>query len=443
MRDLKGLFHARSVAVVGASRSPEKAGHIILRNLIAMGYQGEIYPVNPNAREILGYAAYPSLEAVGKPVDVVVILIPAKPVPQVMREAARIRARWAVVFTSGFRETGNLGLEEEMLDAARAGEIGVVGPNSQGINYPGNRLCLGWPPIRKDGKMAIISQSGTVAAALAMWAEKEEIGISGLASLGNRCDVDESDFLGFFGDDPGTGAIALYIEGVRDGQKFMDTGRRVVAKKPVVVFRSGRTFRARRAVESHTGSLAGKAEVFDAVVRKLGMIKAETIDDLYDFAKGTCLFPRRRGNRIQVLTSSGGIGILVTDMAESMGLDIAPLRSSTKEKLNQVLPSHCIIGNPLDLTGDTDAERYKRAVLAIAEEEPEIDLYLLIFGDPIPRASEISFSLRKTTRKAIVACYIGGGNVQEAESRKMNEGGIPTFLTPERSVRAARAILQG
>lgn len=441
--DLDLLFNARSVAVVGASANPEKLGYEILNNLINMGYSGPIYPINPKAEEILGLKAYPSLSDVGEPIDLIGVIVPGRFVPGVIEEAGRLGVKNAVVISGGFREIGNDDLEAALVAAARDGGVGIIGPNCQGINYPANRLCLSWPLIKRQGGLALICQSGTIAAALGDRAEKEGIGISGLAALGNRCDIDESDLIEFFGDDPNTAAIAVYLEGVRDGKKFMEVGKRVGEIKPVLVLKGGRTERGRQAAESHTKSIAGRGEIFDAVLRKIGLEKVESIDELYDCAKALSAEKKRPGRRVQILTSSGGSGIVAVDLLEELGLDVAPLSEVARERLAETLPSHCVIGNPLDLTGDTPAERYREAVLTLSEIEPGIDLYLLIFGDPIPRAAENCREIKAALDRPLVACYIGGGEVEEVEYKKMNSLKIPTFPTPERAARAARSILMG
>lgn len=443
LRDLDLIFNARSVAIVGASSNPEKLGYEILNNLINMGYEGPIYPINPKADEVLGLKAYPSLSDVGKPIDVIAVIVPGKFAPGVIEEAGGLGVKGAVVISGGFREIGNDELEAAMVTAAHEGGVGIIGPNCQGINYPANKLCISWPLIKRQGGLALISQSGTIAAALGDRADKEDIGISGLVALGNRCDIDESDLINFFGADPSTEVIAVYIEGIKDGGKFIEVGSRVAKEKPVLVLKGGRTERGRKAAESHTKSIAGRGEIFDAALRKVGFEKVESIDELYDCAKVLAVEKKRPGKRVQVITSSGGSAIVAVDVLQELGLDATPLSDAAAARMKEVLPSHCVVGNPLDLTGDTPAERYKEAVLALAEEEPDIDLYLLIFGDPIPRAMENCLEMKAAVDKPIIACYIGGGEVEEVEFKKMNGARIPTFPTPERAARAARSVLIG
>jgi acyl-CoA synthetase (NDP forming) len=254
LKPLESVFNARSVAVVGASANPEKTGHVILKNIIEGGFAGRIYPVNPKAEEILGLPCHPSLTAIDGPVDVAVIVVPANFVPDVMEEAGKKQVSGAVVISGGFGETGNEELERRILEIAEHYGTRIIGPNCQGFNYTPNRLCASWPLVRRSGPVAIISQSGTVGAAIEMWAEEAEIGISGFVALGNKADVNENDLIDLFKEDPNTRVISLYIEGVRDGRRFMESVRSARQKKPIVVMKPGTTPKGARAMQSHTRS---------------------------------------------------------------------------------------------------------------------------------------------------------------------------------------------
>jgi acyl-CoA synthetase (NDP forming) len=440
MGTLHDVFNARSVAVVGASASPDKTGHIILRNIIDGGFAGSVYPVNPKAETILGLKCYPTLTAIPGDLDLVVIVVPAKFVPDLIDEGGRKGVKAAVVISGGFGEIGNGDLENELKAAAARHGVRVIGPNCQGFNYTPNHLCATWPLVKCGGSIAVISQSGTVAAAMAMWAEQEEIGVSGVVALGNKCDVSELDLVEYFADDPNTKCIALYIEGIRDGQGFMKLMRSVGGRKPVVILKPGRTEKGKKAVASHTHSIAGSDEVFQGVCRQLRITRAADVTELYDFSKALGFLKRPKGRKMLVVTSSGGSGILATDTAEQCGIDVAALDDGTKEELKKVLPGNCVIGNPLDLTGDADAKRYRTAVETAARTSGA-DFFFLIFGDPIPGAAEIVQELRAAIPQEIVVCYLGGGETEAIEVRKMHRGGIPVFPTPERGVRAVGALL--
>jgi acyl-CoA synthetase (NDP forming) len=425
---LSPLFRPSRVAVIGASSNPEKMGFQIFRNILEAGYAGEILPVNPKGETILGIPSVASVAGIPEGTDLAVVIIPAKLVPGTMRELGARKVKSAIVITGGFAESGEEGakLQEEMARAAASLGIRVIGPNCQGVNYPYHGLCASWPLITRRGDIAIVSQSGTVGAALIDWASEERLGFSAFVSMGNRSDVDEADLIAFFAEDPHTKVIALYIEGVRDAARFLAAVR--ACPKPVVIFKAGRTERGRKAAESHTRSLAGRDEVYDAVFRQNGIHRAATLEELYDFAKALAYVPPPKGPKTLIVTSSGGSAIIATDVAEEEGFRVTPLSQALSGRLREILPSHCIVGNPLDLTGDTDAARYRKVLEAA---EGEYDVVMTIFGDPIPGASEVV----RPGRCELVA-YLGGAEVEREERVKLHEKKIAVFPTPERAMKA-------
>lgn len=437
---LNCMFHANSVAVVGASNSQGKVGYTILKNLIDGGFKGKIHPVNPKDTEVLGIPAYKSLMDIEGEVDLGVIVIPGKLVSGAVKEAGEKGIKNLIIITGGFKEIGNDELEKEVIETAKRYNISILGPNCQGLNFTPNNMCASWPLIGKKGPMAIVAQSGTVAAAFGMWAEEEGIGISGLVSLGNKSGLNEIDFMEFFEEDDETKVIALNVEGIKDGRRFMEVAERVVTKKPVVVLKPGRTARGRKAAQSHTKSIAGSDEIFSAACRQVGVLRANTFTELYDFSKALGFLKKPKGRNVLIITSSGGSGILATDIFEDNGMVVPELDQNFKESLKNVVPSHCVVSNPLDLTGDTDALRYEKCV-EIARECDYIDMFLLIFGDPIPGACEVVERLKEKVNKPIVVCYLGGGSVEKEEALKMHKSGIPVFPTPERAARAASILL--
>ena len=440
MKPLESVFNARSVAVVGASANPEKTGHIILKNIIEGGFEGKIYPVNPKAGEILGLPCYPSVTAINDSVDVVIIVVPSKFVPDVMEEAGKKGVTGAVVISGGFGEIGNGELEKQILDIAKKYGMRIIGPNCQGFNYTPNRLCASWPLVTKSGPIAVISQSGTVGAAIEMWAQAAEIGISCFVSLGNKVDVNEIDLIDVFKEDPNTKVISLYIEGVQNGARFMKSVRSAREKKPIVVLKPGTTPKGARAVQSHTRSIAGNDEIFDAVCRQVGITRAKSITELFDYSLALGFLGKPKGNRVLIITSSGGSGIIATDVAEQGGIDVVDLPAELLAELKGALPPQCVVANPLDLTGDATAERYRIAA-GIAARCDSIDSLLLIFGDPIPGASEVVGELKEKTGKQIIVAYLGGGDIEEEETIKLNRSGTPVFPTPERAVGALKVLL--
>ena len=425
---LQALFRPASLAVVGASAKPEKLGFQILKNILDAGFAGPVIPVNPKGETILGLASVKSVAEIPSGTDLAVVIVPAASVPGTVLQLGERKVRAAVVITGGFAESGPEGarLQEELRQNASRCGIRVVGPNCQGVNYPYHGLCACWPLITRRGAMAIASQSGTVAAAMADWASEERLGFSAFVSMGNRVDVDEADLIEFFASDPNTKVITLYIEGVKDARKFLAAAR--ACRKPIVILKSGRTEQGRKAAESHTRSLAGKDEVYDAVFRQLGIHRAETLEELYDFSKALAYVPAPAGPRMLIVTSSGGSAIIATDVAEENGFRVSPLPEEPAARLREFLPPHCIVGNPLDLTGDGDAERYRRV---IAASRQHYDVVMTIFGDPIPGASTIM----EKGQNDLVA-YLGGADVERAERLLFHEKGIAVFPTPERAVQA-------
>jgi acetyltransferase len=425
---LQALFRPNRLAVIGASAKPGKLGFTIFKNILDAGFGGAVIPVNPKGETILGVPSVKSIEEIPSGTDLAVVIIPAPSVPGAILQLGDRKVRAAIIITGGFAESGADGarLQAEVAENAVRCGIRVVGPNCQGVNYPHHSLCASWPLITQKGAMAIASQSGTVGAALIDWAAEERLGFSAFVSMGNRIDVDESDLIEFFASDPNTKVITLYIEGVKDARKFLAAVKK--CPKPIVVFKAGRTAQGRKAAESHTRSLAGKDEIYDAVFRQLRIHRAESLEELYDFSKALAYVPPPAGPRMLIVTSSGGSAIIATDVAAENGFRISPLPDALASQLREVLPPHFIVGNPLDLTGDGDAERF-RHVIATARDH--YDVVMTIFGDPIPGASKAL----EPGKRDLVA-YLGGADVERAERLLFHEKGIAVFPTPERAVKA-------
>src|SRR5512132_1175759 len=425
---LQALFRPNRLAVIGASAKPEKMGFQILKNILDAGFGGQVIPVNPKGETILGVSSVKSIDEIPSGTDLAVVIIPAPSVPGAILQLGERKVRAAIVITGGFAESGSDGarLQEEVAENASRCGIRVVGPNCQGVNYPYHSLCASWPLITQRGAMAIASQSGTVGAALADWAAEEKLGFSAFVSMGNRVDVDESDLIEFFASDPNTKVITLYIEGVKDARKFLAAAAR--CEKPIVIFKAGRTEQGRKAAESHTRSLAGKDEVYDALFRQLKIHRAESLEELYDFSKALAYVPRPAGPRMLIVTSSGGSAIIATDVAADNGFRISPLPDALASQLRGVLPPHFIVGNPLDLTGDGNAELFGHV---IATARDHYDVVLTIFGDPIPGASKAL-----EPGKPDLVAYLGGADVERAERLLLHEKGIAVFPTPDRAVKA-------
>ena len=351
-----------------------------------------------------------------------------------IRQCGKQGVKGAIVISGGFSETGPEGevLQGDLIQAAQEAQVAVIGPNCQGVNNPHHPLCASWPLLTRKGRVAIISQSGTVGAALMDWASQEELGVSAFVSLGNRADVDEADLIHYFSQDPHSETIAIYMEGVKDAPKFLQAARE--CRKPLVILKAGRTPKGRKAAESHTRSLAGRDEVYEGVFRQFGIHRADDLEQLYDYSKALSYLSPPKGSRLLIVTSSGGSAILATDMAEMTGLDVAPLPDEMGQKLREVLPKHCIVANPLDLTGDANAQMYGQVVEAAGSH---YDIVALIFGDPIPGASEV---VGKDPLQLVI--YLGGAEVEREERLLFHRKGLPVFPTPERGIRALGELLR-
>lgn len=434
--DLDAMFRPQSVAVIGASTVPGKLGYDILANLINGGFAGPIYPINPKATEILGLPAYKQISDTPTPAELAVIVIPARAVAGAVDQCGQAGVKAAIIITGGFAEAGPEGekLQYEVAQTARRYGLRLIGPNCQGINHPHHRLCASWPLLTTAGKMAFISQSGTVGAALMDWATQDQLGVSVFVSLGNRADVDEAEVIAYFNEDPETAVIALYLEGVKRPAYFLDA--LAAARKPIVILKAGRTIVGRRAAESHTKSLAGVDAVYEAIFKRYQVYRADTIEELYDFAKGLAYLTRPPGRRLLTITSSGGAAILALDAAANLGFTAPPPSAALQERLRTIVPPHCAVGNPVDLTGDvmSDPGLYKKVMEAAREE---YDYLTVIFGDPIPDAATVV-----TPGAPELVIFLGGAEVERQEVPRMQQLGIPVFPTPERGLKALAQFIR-
>jgi len=434
---LENFFNCKSIAVVGASNTKGKIGYDVLNNIINAGFKGEIYPINLKAERIMGLKCYKKLTDIDGNIDLMVLIVPSNSIPTIIEQAGQKGIRAGVIISGGFREVGNLELEQEVLNIARKYLIRLLGPNCQGLSYTPNKLCASWPLINTKGSIGVISQSGTIAAQVGIWAQEEGLGVSSIVSLGNKADVNEIDLIDYYSSDNKTEGISLYIEGGGDGRKFFDTLKK--CDKPIVILKPGRTKEGRKAVVTHTDSIAGFSEVFEGICRQYGFINTHNIRELYDFSKAFAYMKQPNGNKVLIITSSGGSGALATDECIEAGLCMANLSAEVKQELKANLPSHCVINNPFDLTGDADASMYKYVIESVAKED--IDIIYVIFGDPLPEVAEIIIDLKQKVRQELAICYLGGGDVQKRETLKMHKNGIPVFPTPERTAAVLKKLL--
>jgi acetyl-CoA synthetase (ADP-forming) len=445
---LKSMLEPRSIAVIGASRTPGKIGYVILKNIIGYGYKGKIYPINPNAEEIMGLKAYPSVLNVPGEVDVAVIAIPAQEVPRAMEECGKKGVKVAVVITSGFSEVGNVELEEKIVKIAREYGVRILGPNIFGYAYTPSNINATFGPLEVEkGNIALISQSGALGIALMGWTIMNEIGLSALFSVGNMADIDVAELSELLADDPNTKVIAIYLEGIKPGRgrEFVETMTRVTEKKPVVVIKAGRTSRGMKAVASHTGSLAGSDALYEAAFKQAGVIRAYDVEEMFDIARAFAQQPLPRGENTIIITNGGGVGVLATDAAELSGVKLVEPSQQLMNAFKQAMPWFGSPKNPVDLTGQAVVDNYIKA-LKIAIESPEIDNIVILYCrtailDPRDLAKAIvEFYRENKVNKPTVASFVGGQDTYDA-MRYLNRNGIPSYPSPERAINALSKML--
>ena len=442
---LEHFFQPKSVAVVGASRQPGSVGHSIFRNMVSYGFKGDVYGINPKGGQLFERELYLSLTAVGQPIDLAIIVVPAKIVPSVMEECGAVGIDSAVIISAGFKETGSEGaqLERELGEISRRHSIRVVGPNCLGIVVPAIGLNASFAPgMPKPGKVALMSQSGALATAVMDWALAEGVGFSKFVSYGNALDVGVTDLLRAWADDEDSRVILAYMEGVKDGPEFMSVAREVTRKKPLVVVKSGSTAAGARAVSSHTGSLAGAEQAYDAAFRQSGVLRAVTLERLYDYAMAFASLPLPKGRNLALITNAGGPGILATDAAERVGLKLASLDKETVARLRTKLPPASNFYNPVDVLGDAPPERLEFAADTLLTD-PNVHCMVALMA---PQAmTEIELTAQAIVRVAshsplpIVGCLMGGQEMSKGWE-VLNDAGVPVYGFPERSVAALAAM---
>ncbi len=418
---LHKLFAPESVAVIGATTREDSVGHRVFANMIEAGFKGELYAINPKYQEIHGKPCFPSIEAIGKPVDVVVVVTPAATVPALIREAGENGVRGAVVISAGFREVGPKGvrLEEEMLDAARHYGLRIIGPNCLGTMRPSVGLNATFSHnAALPGNMALISQSGALCTSVLDWALSNQVGFSSMVSMGGSADVDFGEVLDYLAADGETRSILLYIEGIRNARRFM-SGLRVAARmKPVVVVKAGRHAAGSKAAVSHTGSLVGADDVFDAALQRAGVVRVLTIGELFDAAHVLATGARVKGNRLGVVTNAGGPGVMAADSAVDAHVLIPELDKKTIETLDKVLPAAWSRGNPIDILGDAQPERYRDAIMA-CQEGDQVDGVVAMFtpqamSKPTEAAKQVIAAAKKG-KKPVIACWMGEEQVRRSQ----------------------------
>lgn len=437
---MQDLFNPQSIAVIGAPREKQKLGFTILKNIAKLGYNGKVYPINPKAKKILGLDCYKSVLDVQGEIDLAIIIVPAKVVPIVLKECAQKKIKSAVVISAGFKETGADGakLEKEIAKISQENNIKLVGPNCLGIINPyfefNASFAEGMP---KKGKVGFVSQSGAVITAVLDWAGKNDFGFSKIVSIGNKAGLDESDFLEYFVQDEETEVVVLYIESVERGKHFIEMARKLSEKKPVLVLKAGRTEAGQKTALSHTGVLCGEDKMFDAVFVDSGLLRVDTLEDLFILMKIFGSEMRLPKNKIAVVTNAGGLGVMAVDALAGTGLELSVFSAKTTEKLKKGLPEAANTKNPVDVIGDADSSRYKVALEAVLADEDVGGAVVILtpqtVTEKLATAKIVADLKKKYLDKPIFTAFVGGKTIGEAVVF-LQEKNILNFHCPERAV---------
>src|SRR6516225_8846242 len=437
---LDTFFVPRSVAVIGASETPTSIGRTILWNLLSSPFGGTVFPVNPAHAAVLGIKTYPKISAVPATIDLAIIATPASTVPSLVDECAESGVKGAIIISSGFKEVGSQGaeLEAQTLANARRGRMRIIGPNCVGLMSPPTGLNATFAAtMARPGNVGFISQSGALCTAILDWSLREFVGFSAFISVGSMVDVGWGDLIDYLGDDPHTKCIVIYMESIGDAPAFLSAAREVALTKPIIVIKAGRTEAAARAAASHTGSLTGSDDVLDAAFRRCGVLRVDTIADLFYMTEVLDKQPRPKGPHLAIVTNAGGPGVLAADGLLSNGGELAKLSEESMKALNAFLPPHWSHNNPIDILGDALPDRYAK-VVDIAVKDPNIDGLLAItcpqgMAGPTATAENLK-AYAHSTGKPVLASWMGGPEVA-AGTDILNQAGIPVFRFPDTAAR--------
>jgi acetyl-CoA synthetase (ADP-forming) len=445
------LFSPRSVAVIGASGNPLKLGHQCMLSLREIGYPGPVYPIHPQEKEILGFPAYSNLDQVPGEVDLAILVIPAPEAIPALEACVRKSVRGAVVITAGFREIEGpegVRLQQEMAAVAAGGGIKIIGPNTFGMVNTHARLNASFTPIfsrLKPGSISVISQSGGVSHLIAYQAMDEGLGLAKLVGLGNRCNVDFADLLPFLAEDDETRCIVLFIEGQDDPRSLFQALKKITRRKPVVALKAGKFAVSLKAAQSHTGSLAGRSEIYEAALRQAGAVVVQEPGELLDVAKILTMVTPPAGKKVAVMSFQAGPGILLTDEVARSGLAMAVFSLQTQDRLNQLLPPMTIRTNPVDMAFARDEKAFEEVVRLILSDENVDALVIFLLHHPFMTPRRIKGPLlrqRESSRKTILLCANSPRGLIEEEVEELEAGGIPVYSLPDRTIRALRGLME-
>lgn len=440
MEKLDRLFNPRTIAVVGATSKEGHVGYSLMKNLLGSGYEGIVYPINPNRDSVYGVKAYPSVSKAPDKIDLAIIATPAKTVPDIVEECGKAGVCGVVIISSGFKEAGGEGeaMCDSILESARKYDMRIIGPNCLGFMKPSIRLNASFAnKMALPGRIAFISQSGALGTAILDWSVKQNVGLSYFVSIGSMIDVGFHDLIDYFGSDPGTSSILIYMESLTNARKFLSAARAFARTKPIIVLKAGKSSEGSKAAMSHTGTLTGNDAAFDAAFKRAGVVRVSTIGELFDSAQTLAMQKRPTRNRLAIVTNAGGPGVIATDYLVSHGGELATLSEETMKKLNEVLPANWSKSNPVDVLGDADPERYKKAVEYCIDDENVDGVLVILTPQAVTDASAIAkniISLPNRNKKTILASWMGEDDVEGGRGI-LKDGSIPVYRIPESAIR--------
>ncbi|MBP8129697.1 MAG: acetate--CoA ligase family protein [Candidatus Hydrogenedentes bacterium] len=441
---LEALLCPETVAVIGASRTPGKVGHAILANLVKSGFGGTIVPVNPTTREIMGLACYEDPRAAGVEVDLSIIVVPPGAVLTAVEASAAAGAKAVAVITAGFKEVGKDGaqLEQDLAAACRDKGLRLLGPNCLGLINTENRMNASFAvQTPKPGRISVISQSGALCTAILDWSIGRGVGLAKLISIGNKADLCEVDLLSALAEDEQTRVIACYLESITAGDEFIRVAEAVASVKPVVILKAGTTAAGGKAASSHTGSLAGADIAYGAAFRRAGVVRADDFESLFDYAMALAMQPLPRGDNVAIITNAGGPGIMAADAVETRGMKVRPLHQEISSSLKEKLPAAASVGNPIDVLGDADPERYAIALDAALDDGGVDGVVVILTPQAMSKPAETARAIIQRIRgtKPVLAAFMGGADVMPAREEFV-AANLPDYPAPERAVAALKAM---
>ncbi len=468
LQKMDAFFNPQSVAVIGATKKADKAGHVIFKSFASNKqhgvFKGELYPVNPNEDSILGFKCYQSLSQIPGKIDLIVVIVPAKFVPSIMEEAAAKRIKTAIIISSGFKEVGNKELEDQVVAAAAKGGIRVLGPNCLGVYYSKTGIDTLFLPETKilttgeevvatprpmPGNIAMITQSGAFGVAALDYLTGRQMGVSKFVSFGNKCDVTESDILHYLLHDKETKVILVYLEDITAGREFLKIAKKVTVKKPVVIIKSGRSAAGARAAASHTGAIAGSDKIYAAAFKQGGVIRARDMEEFFDIGKALAMQPPAMGKNIGILTDAGGPGVMTVDECEALGLTVDRFSETTLQNFQELKDQNIILkiaatSNPVGLTGSVTDEMFVMAA-DLMFQDPQINGIILLGLHHMPGLREVYIDgivkVAENYNKPIVMCDIGETEMALYTRARFDKLGVPSFESPEDAARAMKALV--